>query len=689
MADPVNFNDSAFEHVLLPLVKAWQTQLTGARDQKKKEFGKDADWAQRLFEGKRVDESYQPKLDEFREAGINPPSIILEVNKIAEAMQLMVPAMYVQNPKALISPTKRPIMGPESIGVQDPQMLMEYQQFSQQQQYQNQILTDAADVFQRVINYSQNELDKEAEAKLWLHDALLKGMGILVTEIHQPPGFQYAMVGSFRKSINDLLIDPNAEEWSGVKWIAIRYLEPSWQIEEERGYPPGVLKKYCTHDSSTTRGERSRNKERRYKGRKHDLLEYWKVFSKMGSGEKFTDNKDVEGLDQFFGKYCYWEIAKGVPYPLNMPSWELGGPMKLPPEVLFHKAQWPIPFYFSENGWPFVPLYFHPHTERVWPIGHFKFAKGELEYLNWSASFMATKTATACNTILAHVKDASDDIKNALENGRGGYSRVELPQVIGKRIQDVISILDPPPFNPELHNSHNRFEMNADKRIGLSQHIYGMESQKQMRSRGEADYREQHATTRQTAFAKDTDKALSKVIAQESFAMRWALQPKDVAPIVGPLGGMVWQRLITETDPEVVVREFDFRIEAGSSRRPNLDKLQDQANEIMQIVMPFAKGVYEAWGDPSLMNALWSFWGKAMEYEHIGEFMLPDMRQQMQQQMIDQQLEEQRRKEEEHRQELRHTQEDQAVDLRNRLAESRVKQQIMSEEAEAKGNGEA
>ena len=59
---------------------------------------------------------------------------------------------------------------------------------------------------------------------------------------------------------------------------------------------------------------------------------------------------------------------------------------------------------------------------------------------------------------------------------------------------------------------------------------------------------------------------------KEAFASRWMLEAEDVAPIVGPVGAMVWQQQIMSSDINLVVKEFDYRIEAGSIRKPNKAK---------------------------------------------------------------------------------------------------------------------
>ena len=214
--------------------------------------------------------------------------------------------------------------------------------------------------------------------------------------------------------------------------------------------------------------------------------------------------------------------------------------------------------------------------------------------------------------------------------------------------------------------------------------IQGAEANKQMRSAAEAEIRHAHATTRPADFSAKVEDSLSKMITKEAFAMRWLLERKDIEPVVGPIGGFVWEKLISSTEVEEVVREFDFRVEAGSTRKPNKARLQEQANASLQVMLPILQVYYQAFGDPGPMNELLKFWGKAYDYENIDQFLVPDRSQQQQQQAVNAQMEEQRRLEEEHQGGMRRKAEEQQVKNAGHAEEQRIKNEGREEEQRVK-----
>jgi hypothetical protein len=667
------------DHPMHRIVDAWCLLIEDAKKCKESQFGEDANWAMQIFDGPTAgpnsawDHNYwSGKGVNAGDGTISPPAFLMTVNKIAEVQQLFGPALYVRNPSVQVTPRKHPIVGPEILGegMQDPMVIQQYQQMIMQTQMSDGLRSASATVLQEYQNWSQFELDKRRHARKWIAEALLKGMGVMWTELYIPPGGSQAMVGSFYDTVDNLILDPDADEWAGMKWCARRRVDHVYDVEKKFGLKEGALEgkgslesKYAQSKRSG-RGRGSRRRADYDKSKAHDLIEYYEVYSKMGMGDRISSSLKHEFDD--FGDYIYLAICKDCEYPLNLPTEALGEDM----EDIFLRAQWPIPYWAEHDGWPFTELYFHDHPTQVWPKSHFSFARGELSYLNWSHSFLATKVATACNTIVATVKAADDDIKTAMTKAEGGYSHVELSDLLGKKIQDVISFLDPPPFNPEIWNMHMSVEQNADKRLGLNELMYAGSPQKQMRSAAEANLRGEYASTRPEDFKQKMEHKLSRCCTKEAFAMRWLLQGNDVGSVVGPIGRHVWETLISTTEVEAVVREFDYRIEAGSTQKPNKTALQEKANQAMQSLGPLLQGYWQAMGDPEPMNNLLMFWAGAFDIENIQSFLLKPPPPPQPPQADPAVQEEQRRKEDDHQQRLRHSQEEQEIKNINRITET-------------------
>jgi hypothetical protein len=78
---------------------------------------------------------------------------------------------------------------------------------------------------------------------------------------------------------------------------------------------------------------------------------------------------------------------------------------------------------------------------------------------------------------------------------------------------------------------------------------------------------------------------------------------------------------VQNMDPGQLLREYDFRVEAGSARKPNPGTKVEQINSAMQIIMPVAQGLLQA-GKPELFNALMADWGRAMDMD-VAKYTVP------------------------------------------------------------------
>jgi hypothetical protein len=116
--------------------------------------------------------------------------------------------------------------------------------------------------------------------------------------------------------------------------------------------------------------------------------------------------------------------------------------------------------------------------------------------------------------------------------------------------------------------------------------------------------------------------AMSTLSRKEALAARWLLQPQDVAPILGPLGAQVWSGIIQQIDVHGLAREFDYRIEAGSARKPNKAGRVEQMNLAMQNLGPLLQGLLPM-GQVGPMNALLSDWCKSLDLDPK-PYMIPE-----------------------------------------------------------------
>jgi hypothetical protein len=111
------------------------------------------------------------------------------------------------------------------------------------------------------------------------------------------------------------------------------------------------------------------------------------------------------------------------------------------------------------------------------------------------------------------------------------------------------------------------------------------------------------------------------VARKEALLARWLIGPQDVAPLLGPMAAQAWQMHVQGEDPDSIVREYSYRVEAGSVKKPNNATRVENITNAMQILAPVSQGMLQA-GRPELFNALLEDWGKALNVD-VSRYMVP------------------------------------------------------------------
>lgn len=617
---------SDYQHPLRPIVRDWMRLIQEADKIKQERFGCYAKEAMQFYDAAHdfmwKSEYASGKggfLDKnsFGSGGL--PTFRMTVNRVFEAVALFGPALYHQNPNVMVTTHERAEIGPEALGVdaQIPELAQEFQMLLAQEEAERRVQHSAASVKQKYLNWLQYEADKKTHCRRAINEAIIKGMGCLWTEMYQPRGSNVRYPRSAFMSVDDLAVDPDAEYWEDVQWIARRCVHPVNLVERKYGLQPGELKgQLQSKAAQSTDVGRKEAKGQVKQGKSFDLIEYWEIYSKNGFGDQLkqpTERTQQKHDFSWLGDFCYLAVAKDIPYPLNMPSWSLSEGE----EALRERASWPIPFWADgDEGWPVTRLTFYEKPKCVWPISLIKPAIGELRFVNWCMSFLADKVAASSTTYVGMMKEAGAAIKEQIEGGTSPFKIIELSNITGRKLDEVISFLQAPNFNIEIWKMVSEVLEMIDKRTGLTELIYGL-SGRQMRSAREAEIRESNTSIRPDDMASRTEDWLSLAAKREMQAARWNLSGEEVLPVVGRLGAMVWDQHVLTSDVDAVTRDFVYRIEAGTARKPNKNVRVQQLHEIGQVIVPtiqqFAtQGIAEPW------NAYIRDVGKAMDLDVEG-----------------------------------------------------------------------
>jgi hypothetical protein len=599
----------------------WLGKAKVALDYKREHFQSDADEAMRFFNGPydfMYGLQYRKGSSAYVFTGnddLPRPSFSMTVNKVAEMVQLFGPVLYHRNPIRQVNPRKYPLIPIDLFGdPNDPTVQMTFMPIFQEVTKGRSIDLARSQLLEAYLNYTPNALDLKTEARNWVDEALIKGMAVLWHEVYKPSGGSFKMVGSFFDTIDNLLVDPDFESFCGAKWIARRYVRPVWQVEREYGYQPGSLRgsmESYSAQATVNTGE-SDAEYLRKQGMTNDLLVYWKIYSKMGMGSRLQGMpKDILGslpnpdLDRF-GDFCRIDVCESCEHPLNIPPeiWENDQAIQM-------AVQWETPFW-ADDSWPCTPLAFHWIPRKVFPMSHLKPGLGELKFINWAYSFLAGKVRSSCRDFIAIAKSAGEELKTAILRGTD-YELVEIEKAHGT-ISEIVQFLQHPAFQGDIYKVIEAVTINFEKRVGLTELMYGA-STTQLRSATEAQVKGTQMQVRPDDMANKVEDAMSEVARKEAFMARWHLDPQDVLPIIGPVGAYFWSQIVTPTDPNELLHSLEYRIEAGSARKPNKDRDAANMQNAMQNLLPILMQYAQATGQLDALNALLSDWAKSIDLD--------------------------------------------------------------------------
>ena len=619
-------------------VSIWVKKLKAA-EKYKKPFTDDAKEASQFFDG---DHNWMWKDSYARgERGYNsnvaPPSFRMQLNKVFELVEIFASVIYHRNPVRTVSvmePPQVPLYqmgldvptGPNGTPSTEQMMILET---VKEEEMQRQERVSTAKILESYLNFTPVELDLKRHARKVVNEAMIKGAGVFWTELvsidtsadmQTPP---MKMVGSFYDTVDNLLIDPDFDNEEDSLWCARKCVRPIQEVAATYGVPEAELRKHLDGSETILKKEpRGRTKR---KDSTNQLVTFYKVWSKTGMGDRFKDfDKDNKGVFDSLGKYCYLVICEGVEFPLNLPPTimdeEVDPESGLPPSMQTRVA-WPIPFYADPNGWPFTMLAFHRKPGYAWPISHIKPAIGELRLLNWCFSFLATRIATSCETVVAIQKAADQTIKDQLlAPSEGGFKCIEISELLGRSINDVVSVMQMPQVTKDLWDIISAILDQFAQRTGLSELAYGY-TRSMFRSAAEAQIKNENISIRPDNMANELEDTMSQLARREALAARWLLEPDDVKPILGPLGTSAWVQMISRRDIVSLTREFLFRVEAGSSRKPNKATRVEQMQMSVQTLGPILSQLAGS-GLVNPFNALMRDWADSLDID-ASPYLLP------------------------------------------------------------------
>lgn len=572
------------------------------------------------------------------------PKFRITINKAFELVALYGPVMYAKNPVRTVTPrdtvavVTNDLLGSLGIGPlppppqPDPQTGFTQPEPPQIQQFRelvakNEQRTARGKVQSKLMELYLNYIVKEGpgggfkpQMQMSVAEALIKGRGLMWPEIWTPPGTNRVQISSVFDDTYNWFIDADATLLQNAQVVYRECIHPAWQLEREYKLPPGSIPpNYESHDAQASTEADDLGNMHRAMGQTSDLVRYYKVYSNMGLGGRLHGldggvRKSLEAL----GDHCFLVICPGVPYPLNLPPKSLNASIA---EVK-KRVAWPIP-YWRDGLWPCANLDFYHDPGTPYVVPPLQPGLGELKFMTLMMSHLTNRIWSSCRNIAWALKGVEEQLRTALESGND----LEVVSVGTAQMQDVkqvLGFLEFPQLNKDVWTILEANAINFDKRVGLTELMYGM-SANQMRSAQEAAVKEDRINVRPDYMANKVEDFLSMVARMEALATRWCVEDDDVKPIFGDFGAGLWKSHIMSTPVEEVAAEMEYSVESGSARKQN--KEQDIANiqEMMGVTVPILTKYSEITSDTEPLNAFLQQWGKSIGKKDMEQIKLGPM----------------------------------------------------------------
>ena len=605
------YDSSEIDPAFKCVVAHWMTKIDNARKHKRKVFGEAAEECLAFYNGPR-------SWDDVMGGGGGldhddnriDTSFKVTVNKTFEFVTIFGPALYAENPVRTVKP-RMPIVVPAQFFPD----VMTYSAFVQQEN--TRVMTDGlrSILLESYLNWTPVEFRLATEARMAIDEALIKGRGCLWTELYAPPATDMKVVRSFWDSTDNLLVDPDAPSFDKATWVARRCVHPVWKVERDFGLRPGSIKGNC--ESQAKQADIASDEDLQYdrrRGYTNDLLIYWKVYSRMGIGGRLQGIRPgLQGPLEMFGDYAYLAVAEHVPFPLNLSPDVTNDPaFAADPGAIFARVAWPTPFW-GDDEFPVTVLDFHTVHNCTWPLPHLKAGMGELKFLNWCMSFLMGKIRNTTRDFLAVKKEAGEEIKTSLLEGRD-LTLLEIDAGHGT-ITELVQFLQHPQVNGDIWKMIEAVEDNFDKRVGLTELMYGQQGATQIRSASEAQLRNQNMNVRPDDMRKQVEAWMTRVSAKEAVCARYHLAAQDVQPVLGAMGAYAWGQFVTTRDVNAACRQLEYRIEAGSTSRPNKEWEVGTMNTAFTTLAPVLQAYAQQTADMNPLNNLLADFAKSIDLD--------------------------------------------------------------------------
>lgn len=625
---------AANQWVTQPIVDAWKGLIQRAKEAKR-EFNDRGAQVEQFYSGVAgfmFRQNYMSKYLSGGNSAIKPPKFQITFNKAFEFVALMWPMLFWDMAYRKVKPYESMEVDPQVLADGDPMMLQLISNLMDQQAHTDAKAVMRAKVQERILNLLpriQSGGGLVEDASMAVFEALLKGAGFLATEPYRYPGSEKNLVGSFHVPCDDVFVDANCrkQNWSDAGFIAIRHFHRPDLVEQMFHMEPGSMTPYASKSSSGSadtsdqgaNGPGPRTDERTPR----DVVEWYEIYSIAGTGNKLSGKPTINlQLDEIAGDYVYLAICPQCPWPLNFSALD----MELDTadeEWARESLRWPTE-YWRHNKWPINKLQFYPHSgNSSWSEPPLSPAIGELTAANILISCYVDGAYANKQQLLGVFKDRCKNLQEIL-NSSSNPAIIELNDSLDKTVGDILQFVNRPNVNTDIQAIISFLFSLIEERTGLAPVLYG-EGGRGANARSASEYngRRETVNIRPDFMRKRVAEWMSAVAATELFAVYSHMGTEDVADDLGPVWALVWEMLVQNEDPDVVLRSSECFVEASDIGRPNRERDADQLQQLTQYLLPILAQHLAQTGDPAPMNGFVKAIGVASNIDVSG-FLIPE-----------------------------------------------------------------
>jgi len=607
---------------LRPLIAGWLSKIEAALTSPGRKRWLDVGSECQMFYNKSAAAMWDPMYAKKFWRGVKSPRFRVNINKAFEFTAIYLPNLMWDVPHRTVSPKDSLELPPDLISHPNVR-----QALAQQIQQKSTVDRLTAHLMQGWLNYTPREMPGgglEWHSEMALLDALLKGSGHLWPAPYSMPGSDKMLTGCFHKAPEDLVFDPDFKTSQECKWIALRHIQPHWQVEKKFRLPAGSLKGKATLESGWHHAEANTKDgfaAERASGKTNDLVVWYEVWSKMGVGARLTGMTSLlkNHLEEVVGDYAYLAVCPDCPYPLNCPADKIrrGATDE---EIRLH-FEWPVPLW-ADDRWPVERLIFWEDPESPYGVPPLSPALGELKAINCIVSWLVNRTWHASRQMWAVLGQYHDDMKKVLDDG-DDCSVFPLPPG-AEDVKKVLQLIEQKEVNRDAWAVLELLSNAFDKRMGMTPFVYGQnEDGTQDRTASTTEARKSAVSARPEYMQKKVVAWQSRVAGVEAMLSWMFVKGRDVEQLLGPVGAGLWQQYIENADQETVVRQMSYEVAASSMRRPNKERDIANLQEVMGRYLPLLQAYGELSGNYTPVNGTMQIWGELHDMD-LGALAIPE-----------------------------------------------------------------